>query len=219
MKQNVAITGATGMIGKIMLQHCLDSERVSSVVSLVRKPSVQVHSKLREVVVKDFSNCHEVVNQLAGIDIAYFCLGAYTGALPDDQFKTVTVDYAVGFGKVLHEQSPEARFCLLSGAGADTTEQSRVSFARYKGMAENQLTAIFRDNFYAFRPGYIYPVERRKEPNISYAVFRFLYPVVNVFAKNFSVKSTELGKVIFSVGLHGSERKVFENVDIRNFKA
>ncbi|MDP4587217.1 MAG: hypothetical protein NWS86_03485, partial [Flavobacteriales bacterium] len=110
-------------------------------------------------------------------------------------------------------------FCLLSGAGADTTEQSRVSFARYKGMAENQLTAIFRDNFYAFRPGYIYPVERRKEPNISYAVFRFLYPVVNVFAKNFSVKSTELGKVIFSVGLHGSERKVFENVDIRNFKA
>jgi hypothetical protein len=39
--------------------------------------------------------------------------------------------------------------------------------SRYKGEAENALHAAGFPRLYIFRPAYIYPVEPRKEPNVS----------------------------------------------------
>ena len=106
--------------------------------------------------------------------------------------------------------------CLFSGAGADRTEKSKVSFQRYKGMAENQITSL-NLKFYSFRPGYIYSVEPRKEPNFSYKIARVLYPVIKVLGKKYSVKSTDLANAMFNVGLNGAEKQILENQDILKY--
>jgi uncharacterized protein YbjT (DUF2867 family) len=77
----------------------------------------------------------------------------------DTEFRKITVDYAIEFGRVLHASSADAPFSFLSGNGADPTEQSRSPFARYKGEAENELVAAGFSHVYIFRPPYIYPVE------------------------------------------------------------
>lgn len=51
-----------------------------------------------------------------------------------------------------------------------------MAFARYKGQAENALTAAGFPRLYIFRPAYIYPVESRKEPHFSYRMLRAIYP-------------------------------------------
>lgn len=208
------ITGGTGMIGGIILRHCLASPQITKVVSLVRKPSGFSHEKLEEVVHKDFLSYQGKEEVFKDVSIVYFCIGVYTGAVPDDKFREITVDYAKVFADMLKMHSPDARFCFLSGGGADQTEKSRTSFARYKGMAENYLQSQKFGGLYLFRPGYIYPVERRKEPNAFYSISRSLYPVMKLLGKNFSIKSTELGEAMFLAGIHGAEKSILENRDI-----
>jgi uncharacterized protein YbjT (DUF2867 family) len=215
--KNVIITGATGMIGGIVVRHCLASDDVGKVTSLVRKSSGVNHPKLIELVCRDFSTYRGLEECFTGQDVAFFCLGAYTGQVPDAEFRRITVDYVQGFAALLQRNSPQATFCLLSGAGADRKEKSRVSFARYKGMAENDLLSRNFKELYLFRPGYIYPVKPRQEPNLSYRVYRWFYPLIRLLGKNTSITSAELGKAIFTAGMTGAPQQTLENRDILKF--
>ena len=89
-----------------------------------------------------------------------YCLGTYTGAVPDEELRRITVDYTVEFARVLRASSPNATFAFLSASGADPTGRSRMAFARYKGEAEKTLFASGFPHVYIFRPAYIYPVQR-----------------------------------------------------------
>jgi len=210
----VLITGSTGMIGKIILDLCIQSDKVSEVVTIVRKSSNdQADNKCKELIINDFTTYDDRSELFQDVDVAFFCIGVYTGQVSDEEFKKIMVDYAVNFAKLLKKQSPNARYCLLSGAGADRTEKRRAAFGRYKGMAENQIAATGIE-FYTFRPGYIYPVEKRKEPNMMYSVMRSLYPLVKLFGKNASIKSTELAEAMFLVGIKGGNQEIYENRDM-----
>lgn len=216
--KKVVIAGASGMIGSLILEHCLTSEKIDQVTSLVRKKTGNVPAKLNEVLVDDFSDYSSQKELFEHVDIAFFCIGVYTGQVPDAKFKEITVDYAVAFAEAIKSANPNARLCLLSGAGADRTEKSCTSFARYKGMAENQISKLGLD-FYTFRPGYIYPVTPRKEPNLLYRISRVLYPLIRMMGPNSSVKSTELALAKFHVGLNGAESEILENKTILKFSS
>lgn len=213
MKKRVLIAGASGMIGQLILDRCLSSSEVLDVISLVRRKSSNVHPKLNEVVVTDFKDYAETVNAFKEIDTAFFCIGAYSGQVSKPLFKEITVDFAVRFAEMLKSQSPNATLCLLSGAGADRTEKSRTAFARFKGMAENSISRLGMD-FYSFRPGYIYPVQPRKEPSVIYRILRGIYPILKRFAPDSSITSEQLADAMINVGLKGANDGILENRDI-----
>lgn len=212
----VIIAGSTGMIGSLVLNHCLNAQQINEVVSLVRKPTGLQHKKLTEVAIENFEDYSQHANIFKNVTSAFFCLGVYTGQVADDLFKKITVNYAVAFAAALKSESAEATICLLSGAGADRTEKSSTSFAKYKGMAENQISAMGM-KFHTFRPAYIYPVDARKEPNIGYQITRFLYPIIKLIGKKYSITSTALAKAMFNVGMNGAEKEVLENQDILKY--
>jgi hypothetical protein len=83
-------------------------------------------------------------------------------------------------------------------------------------MAENQIAKL-NLKLYSFRPGYIYPVEKRNEPNVGYKIMKTLYPIVKLLGDKYSVKSTELANAIFNVGLYGAEKQILENEDILKY--
>jgi uncharacterized protein YbjT (DUF2867 family) len=176
MGKRVIITGATGMVGRLVLNECLTSSEISSVVVLSRRTTGISHRKLTEVTVNDFGHLAGLENYFEQVDIAYYCIGVYTGQVTRNRFREITVDYTIAFADNLKKKSPHAVVCFLSGAGADTKEKSRMMFARDKGMAENYLIAKQFTGLYIFRPGYIYPVTPRVEPNFSYRLSRKLYP-------------------------------------------
>jgi uncharacterized protein YbjT (DUF2867 family) len=213
--KNVIITGATGMVGGIVLRECLKSLEIGKVTSIVRHSSGVNHPKLEEVIHSDFMNYKDSEYHFENIDIAYFCIGVYSGSVPDNKFKQITVDFTTIFADVLKQKSPNATFCLLSGQGADQTEKSRMSFAKYKGMAENYLIKQDFGNLYIFRPAYIYPVEPRQEPNFMYRVSRKLYPLLKNIFPSTVITSEQLGKAIFKAGIKGAEKMVLENQDIK----
>lgn len=214
MGKTVLITGATGMIGSLVLKHCLHSDNVSNIISLVRRPSGYLHPKLTEVVVEDFLTLSSINQHLQNVDIVYYCLGVYTGAVPQEEFRKITVDFPKILADTLLSQHCKPIWCLLSGQGADRNERNRMMFARDKGAIENYLSKLDLKAFYTFRPGYIYPVEKREEPNFSYSISRKLYPLLKWMGSRFSVKSTTLAKAMFTVGLDGFNQEILENKDI-----
>ena len=216
--KTVIIAGTTGMVGSIIQRECLDAEMVSEVTSIVRRPSGISHPKLKEIVHQDFLNFSEVKEHFAQKDVAYFCIGVYIGTVPDDKFKIITVDMAQSFADAVMEGNADITFCLLSGAGADTKEKSRVAFARYKGMAENYMIAKKFKHLNIFRPGYIYPVEKRVEPNLMYRVSRSLYPLLKNLMSGSAITSEELGKAMFKAGIEGANHGILENIEIKKLK-
>jgi uncharacterized protein YbjT (DUF2867 family) len=134
-QKRLVIVGATGMVGGEALRYALPHPGVGAATAISRKPTGLAHPKLKEVLHQDFAHCSALAGALTDQDAAVFCLGAYTGAVPDAELRRVTVDYAVEFARVLCASSPNATFVFLSGGGADPTGRSRIAFARYKGEA------------------------------------------------------------------------------------
>ena len=215
----LVILGATGMVGGYALRYALDQPTVGSVTAISRRTLGISHPKLREVLHQDFGDCSALAGALSDQDAAIFCLGAYTGAVSDVQLRAVTVGYVIEFSRVLRASSPDAAFSFLSGSGADPTGKSRMSFARYKGEAENALVASGFPRLYILRPAYIYPVEPRKEPNLSYRILRRVYPVFRTLFPNQVIRADDLAHVMVNLvvtrtGVAPSQ--IFENRDIRS---
>ena len=140
-QKRLVIVGATGMVGGYALRYALDHPAVGQVTSIGRRKLGLSHPKLNQVLHPDFADCSALAGALSGQDAVIFCLGTYTGSVPDAELRKITVDYTVEFARVLHGSSPNAAFSFLSGNGADPTGRSRMAFARYKGEAEKTLLA------------------------------------------------------------------------------
>jgi len=212
------IVGSTGMVGGYALRYALANPSVDQVTSVVRRTVGISHPKLTEVMHRDFGDCSGLAGVLSEQDAVVFCLGAYTAAVSDEELRRITVDYTIEFARVLRSSSPPATFAFLSGMGADPTGRSRAAFARYKGEAEKALLASGLPHVYIFRPGYIYPVERRKEPNLGYRLLRQIYPVFRVLFPNRLIRADDLARAMVDVVVRGAVEgpdPIFENRDIQ----
>ena len=217
-QKRLVIVGASGMVGGYALRYALENSAVGSVTSIGRRKVGVSHSKLKEVVHGDFADCSALAETLSGQDAAVFCLGTYTGSVSDAELRTTTVDYTIEFARVLRGSSPGAAFSFLSGNGADQTGQSRMAFARYKGEAEKALLGEGFPHVYLFRPAYIYPVEPRREPNLSYRLLRVIYPAFRMLFPNQVIPADDLARAMVDVAVQEPREtggKVFENRDIR----
>jgi uncharacterized protein YbjT (DUF2867 family) len=217
-QERLVIVGATGMVGGYALRYGLDHPAVGTVTAIGRKKLGISHPKLKEVLHQDFTDCSALSEALSRQDAAIYCLGTYTGAVTDAELRKTTVDYTAEFARVLRSSSPGVAFSFLSGNGADPTGRSRIPFARYKGEAENALLAAGFSYIYIFRPAYIYPVEPRKEPNLTYRLLRTMYPVFRVLFPNQVIRADDLARAMVDVAVRKTgERRtlVLENRDIR----
>src|SRR5579864_8353644 len=215
---SLVIVGASGMVGGYALRYALDNPAIGVVTVIGRKKLGISHPKLKEVLHQDFTDCSALAQPLNGQDAAIFCLGVYTGAVPDPEFRKITVEYTIEFARILRANSPAAAFSFLSGMGADQTGRSRVPFARYKGEAEKALLGAGFPHLYIFRPAYIYPVEPRKEPNFSYRLLRAIYPVFRMLFPNQVIPADDLARAMVDVVVRKTvERanRILENRDIR----
>lgn len=214
--KNVLITGTNGMIGQLILELCLQRTDVATVTSITRKPLSIVHPKLQELIHNDFMDLDPVRDHFSNQDLCFYCIGVYTGTVSREEFRKITVDYTRVFAETLKQMSPKVVFCFLSGQGADRTEKSKLMFAQDKGIAENILQQLAFKQLIIFRPGYIYPVTPRKEPNFFYRLSRFLYkPFLSKLYPNIGLTSLQLARAMVKLGWEGATQQVYENREIR----
>ena len=216
--KNIMITGSNGMIGRLILEYCLQRADVNKVTAITRKKTGITHPKLFEVMHENYLDFSSIKEELQNQDICFFCIGVYTGQVPRDEFRRITVDVTAAFAKELKQQSTDTAFCFLSGQGADNSEKSKVMFALDKGIAENILMRLNFKHLAIFRPGYIYPVTPRVEPNTLYRIFSVLYkPFLSKVYPNIGLTSEALANAMVNIGFNGGNSVIYENREIKQF--
>jgi uncharacterized protein YbjT (DUF2867 family) len=214
----VVLFGATGMVGQGALRECLLDPGVERVLAVVRTPSGSKHEKVREIVLRDFTDFSTVEGELVGYDACFFCLGVTSAGLSEDAYRRVTYDIAMAAARTLARLDPGMTFIFVSGAGADSTGQGRVMWARVKGQTENAVLELPFKAVYVFRPAFIQPLHgitsRTKMYRMAYTVMVPLYPALKALAPGQVTTTERIGRAMIRVARQGAPKQVLESRDI-----
>ncbi len=148
----VIIFGATGMVGQGVLIECLRDPDVTQVLTVGRSVTGQQNPKLREIAHKDFLDFSSIEEDMAGYDACFFCLGVSSIGMDEERYRRLTYDITLAAAHTLARLNPGMTFTYVTGAGADSTEQGRVMWARVKGKTENDLLKLPFKAAYMFGP-------------------------------------------------------------------
>lgn len=210
--------GSTGMVGQGVLQECLRSGEVESVLSIARGTTGQVHPKLREITHGDFTDFSAIEAELRGYDACFFCLGVSSIGMGEADYRRITYDFTLAAARVLVRQNPGMTFIYVSGSGTDSSGNSTTMWARVKGQTENALFELPFKAAYAFRPAYIQPlngiVPKTKWLGAVYAIVGPLYPVWKALFPKYVTTTAQVGRAMIYVAGYGASKRVLENSDI-----
>lgn len=214
MKIQVIITGATGMVGEGVLNESLLHPDVEKVLVINRKSCGVTHSKLTEILHTNFYDLSPISEQLKDYNACFFCLGVSSIGMKEQKYYSLTYTLTMHMAELLSKLNTDMTFCYISGAGTDSSEKGKMSWARVKGKTENDLMKLPFKKSYAFRPGFMLPSKGAGNVHGYYAVFRLLYPVFRVLLPKYVSTLKELGLAMINSVTKGYEKPVLEVRDI-----
>lgn len=193
------ITGVSGMVGEGVMHICLNDKSISSVLNLGRKSSGINNIKLQEAVIADLMDLDSVENDLRDYDACLFCLGISSLGMTEAAYYETTHTLTMHIAHTLIKLNPNMVFCYVSGQGTDSTERGSTSWARVKGKVENDLNKLPFKKVYAYRPGFIKPIDGLKNIKPYYKYITWLYPVGRLLFPNGFNTLEELAKSMIYV--------------------
>ncbi|MCX2480697.1 epimerase [Pedobacter sp. MC2016-15] len=208
------ITGTTGMVGEGVLHQCLLAPEVEAVTIINRKPLGISHPKLTEIIHDDFYDFSTIESQLKGFNACFFCLGISSNGIDKDKYYHITYTLTMHIAHTLSRLNPEMTFCYVSGAGTDSTEKSRMHWARVKGKTENDLMKLPFKQVYAFRPGFILPTPNLTKTHSFYKYISWMFPLGRALYPQGFAKMNELGRAMIKTVNLGTARRVIEGKEI-----
>ncbi|NND33981.1 MAG: NAD(P)H-binding protein [Saprospiraceae bacterium] len=138
MNKTAIIIGATGLIGKNLLQQLLQDEDYSIIKIFVRRPTGIQHKKLREMVI-DFEKIEEVKDKIEG-DVLFSCLGTTLKQAGSKQAQyQVDYTYQYQFAKLSSENGVHD-YLLVSSTSANA--KSFFFYSRIKGALEDAVRKL-----------------------------------------------------------------------------
>ena len=148
---DIALIGATGLVGHLLLAKLAQLNDVNSIIAITRKPLEKIPAKTENLVI-DFENMSDHVEQMRA-DIFICCLGTTIKiAGSQEAFRHVDYDYVVQFAQIA-EQVHAKKFQVVSSMGADA--ESRVFYNRTKGEMEEKIKEFRIPQIEIFRPSLI----------------------------------------------------------------
>lgn len=207
----VIITGATGMVGEGVLFECLDNSAVTEVLIIGRKHYDLSHQKIKELVLKDFSEIKNHSEILKDYDGCFFCAGISSVGENEENFTKKTYDFVVPFAENLSEIKPDMTFIYVSGSRTDSTEKGKVMWARVKGRTENALMKLNFKGQYNFRPAIMTGTKGQK--NVK-TIYKIMGPLVAPFISAKTLKLSEVGRAMINAVSKGYSKQILEVDDI-----
>ena len=189
MRRSIAITGATGFVGGVLLKRLASMDwQIRALVrpaSLHKRPS-QVAS---EWVTGDLEDMESLQRLVAGVDAVVHCAGAVRGSGLAD-FERINVDGVARLVLAAQAQHPKPRFFLISSLAARETHLSYYASSKRKGEEALALNAG-QMPWVIFRPSAVYgPGDRELLPLFRW-MCRGIAPVIGSAKSRFSLLYVE----------------------------
>lgn len=206
----VLVFGATGAAGGSVLRACLDSPHVEEVRVVVRRPLTVTHPKLGVFIHGDFLDYDAALESFAGVDACLWCLGiSVRQTSGEDEYRTITHDYALAAARMLRRHSPDAVFHFISGQG--TALDSRMMWARVKAETERDLIQEF--GAVCWRPAFIDGANSDNAPRLYQAI----RPAVRLLRglRGMYVAGEDIGLAMIQSTRDGERARITDNRQIR----
>jgi hypothetical protein len=152
------VIGATGLVGRHLLQLLLQSGHYQTVYAVVRKPfdliseyQSGVQTILKWIQIPDFTQLSKVLSDydLSDADVFSALGSTQKQAGSKAAFYQIDHDFSLAFAQVTYQQGAR-HFLLVSAMGANA--HSLVFYNRVKGILEADIQKIGFEYFSVFRP-------------------------------------------------------------------
>lgn len=207
----VIITGATGFVGEGVLLECLQNKSITEVLLINRRHYDLQHPKLREIIVTDFFQLDNFIDQLKNYDACFYCAGISSFRMNEKDYTFITYDTTLAFANSLLKANNDISFCFVSGSHTDSSGNGKIMWARVKGKTENALMQMPFKKQYNFRPAGMIPVEGQK--NVK-AIYKILVKTIQFFSPKSVSTLQQVGKVMINAATKGYSKKILEVEDI-----
>ncbi len=198
------------MVGEGVLLHCLQSNEISEVLMINRKPYALSHPKLSELLVSDFNKLADYSDKLIGFDGCFYCAGVSSLGKNEADYTRITYDTTLNFAKALLAINPDMVFNFVTGTHTKT--DGSQMWQRVKGRTEDALIALGFKGQYNFRPGLMEPVTGQK--NVRW-FFKPIIAILPYFMPKQSLTLHQVGQAMINTITKGYQTQVLEIKDIK----
>jgi uncharacterized protein YbjT (DUF2867 family) len=169
MEKNALVIGATGLVGKELVQLLTEENNYSTVTVLTRRKSFE-HPLIKEVVV-DFSNLAAYREEFTADDV-FCCIGTtIKKAGSQAEMKKIDLEYPVEIARLAYEMGAK-QLLAISAIGADNN--SKIFYSKLKGEFEIQLRDIGYPSITILRPSLL--LGNRNEFRLGEKLSSYLLP-------------------------------------------
>ena len=166
------VLGATGLIGKNVVDLLTNEESVEKIIALTRRPVEYQSTKVINKVI-DFGHMENYKDAFVG-DYLFSCLGTtkkQAGSI--EAQRKVDVEYQYNAAKISSENKVP-HYLLISSSGAD--ENSSSQYMKMKGELETKIMALPFKRISIFRPSLL--MGERNEFRIGEYLGGLLLPII-----------------------------------------
>ena len=181
---DVLITGSTGMVGKSVLNECINDNRIGKIYLINRAPVNLKSSKISEFILDDFLKIRELKNTISNCDACFHCMGITSFGQNSNYYYKVTFEMTKELTDLVYEINPNSVMTYVSGEGTSKNENSKIPWANVKGKAENYILNKGLKDAYMIRLGLLIPENgvkaKTKLYNLFYTLMIPFYPLMKL---------------------------------------
>ena len=213
---DVLITGSTGMVGKSVLQECINDKRVKNIYLINRLPVNLKSPKISEFIISDFLKVGEVKKKIKNCDACFHCMGITSFGQSSEYYYKVTFEMTKAITDLIYSINPNSVMTYVSGEGTSTNQNSKIFWANVKGKAENYILNKGLKDAYMIRLGLLIPENgikaKTKLYNLFYTLMTPLFPVMKLLPT--ITTSSKLGLAMINSVYYPNSNKYLDNKKI-----
>ncbi len=215
MQRTGLVIGATGLIGKHLVELLLNDDGYASAVVFARKRLPIDHPKLTQHVIT-FDDTASFAALITGDDL-FCCLGTtIKTAGSQAAFGKIDHDYPLTFAEAGKKNGVQ-QYLIVSALSADP--RSSVFYSRVKGEVEEGLKQVGFPSLKIFRPSMLLGerTEFRLGERLGQSLLRLLQPVlIGPWRRYRAIKASDVAQAMIAVAKREeSGTKVFESDQIQ----
>ncbi len=215
LKKKALVFGATGLVGKQLIQQLVAIEEIERIHIVNRREQLYSSNKIKQYVI-DYSSLEEK-NEIFKVDQVYICLGTtIKKAGSKANFEEVDLILAVRIAKMAANNSVE-KLIMISSMGAE--EKSSNFYLSTKGKAENQIKRLEIPQTYFVRPSLL--LGDRKEKRVGESIAKIVmsslsFLFIGPFKNYKAIKDTTVAKAMIHIMFSELDSRAFENKELFN---
>lgn len=197
-KKSALIAGATGLVGRYLLEYLLKDDEYDQIIVLTRRKLPLSNRKVNQLVI-DFDQMENELKNVQADDV-YCALGTTMNKAGSKQsFYKVDHDYPYHLARIMLDHKAK-KFLMVTSLGASS--KSLIFYNRVKGEVEESVRSLGYPALFIFKPSLLLGdrPEKRLGEDIAKKTYKFLDKIfVGPFRKYRGIRAEKVAEAMIKM--------------------